>query len=150
MILLLYATFIKADVTDFDFRHIVTFLNNLSTGERNALPNITRPSTRTIEITLSVCPKEDWEYVDGDLLRCWLKRANHPTKKGTQVQFTYVRGNEVEQVSQWVLLYGQREPDELYCWRVAMQQWRRLLVLLAETSKGGRGKTEAGKMLAVL
>ena len=43
VILLLYAKTIKAEVIDFDFRHIVTFLNNLSTGELNALPNITGP-----------------------------------------------------------------------------------------------------------
>jgi hypothetical protein len=83
-----FAQTIKTDVTDFDFRHIVTFLNRLSTAELNALPSLTRPEGRSVEICLRFSYR--LEGPDHGLLRRWLNRASRATKKGTMVDFRYV------------------------------------------------------------
>ncbi|KAK5123166.1 hypothetical protein LTR85_003364 [Meristemomyces frigidus] len=73
---------------DFDFRHIVSFLNRLSEAELQALSSTSTniPSERTITVDLAIsedCPEEP------DYFQRWLNRAGHPTKKGTNIDFQY-------------------------------------------------------------
>ena len=91
----LTAAWLLADVhtvaLDFDFRHIVTFLNRLSEGELDALPNITLPSSRRMVIELIPGVGQYYHTSDRNkLLYRWIRRAAHPTKKGTNVLFEYV------------------------------------------------------------
>ncbi|KAK5675193.1 hypothetical protein LTS10_012269 [Elasticomyces elasticus] len=80
---------IHTNVANYDFRHIVTFMNKLSDEEVRRLPNIKLPQQRSVIITLDV----NWwaGVLDGDveLLRRWLNRAKHPTKRGTEVRYEY-------------------------------------------------------------
>jgi hypothetical protein len=50
--ILLIAGNIEAYVSNFDFRHVVTFINTLSNVELKTLPNITISSRGTIKIDL--------------------------------------------------------------------------------------------------
>ena len=141
----LYAKVIKAEVVDFDFRHIVTFINHLSTAELNALPNVAGPSTRKIEITLCLNPKNEWQPIDSHLLRRWLNRADHPTKKGTKLEFTYLRGPPVHRVSVFGYHYGTQ-----YDWNQTLKRWRMIVLGFVQSSKDGRAKDEAKKIQAAL
>jgi hypothetical protein len=144
----LYAGTIQAEVVDFDFRYIVTFLNRLSAVELNTLPNIAALSTRKIEITLSISPMEEWEFIDSHLLKRWLNRANHPTKKGTQLKFMYVRGAPVESIPKSkhdLLIYGIH-----HAWSLALRKWRKVVDVFVKSSENGRAKDEAKMIQAVL
>jgi len=84
----LYMTtpYIKAHVKDFDFGHIVTFLNKLSDRELNALPTLSIPTQRKLHIHTHIteaCPGNP------EGLQKWLLRCQHPTKKGTRIDVDY-------------------------------------------------------------
>lgn len=83
---------ITAHVKNLDFSHLVTFLNKLSDRELRALPSVNVPSERHILIKLNItdaCPPIS------DMLNRWLLRCEHPTKKGTNLQVSYVvSGNQ--------------------------------------------------------
>ena len=86
-ILLLHARTIEANVRNFDFQHIVTFLNRLSDAEVKALPNTNRRASRHVNISLRfIRPMSDKKVA---LLKRWLNRAGHPTKKGTMLNVSY-------------------------------------------------------------
>ncbi|KAK5123162.1 hypothetical protein LTR85_003360 [Meristemomyces frigidus] len=77
---------VTAYVKDFDFGHVVTFLNKLSAAEMGALSTLTVPTERKVSIKLEVtknCPHNP------ESLHRWLTRCEHPTKKGTQIDVTY-------------------------------------------------------------
>lgn len=84
-----YAGNINAVVKDFDFQHIVTFLNRLSDKEMRLL--VDGPSSRCLNIELSFSSTftGNVESEAFHLLDRWLRRLQHPTKKGTNVLTTY-------------------------------------------------------------
>jgi hypothetical protein len=99
-ILILHASKIEARVNDFNFGPLVTVLNKLSHAEISALPTVTRPGTRRIEVQMVVsCVGKT------RLLRRWLNRAGHGNKKGTMldISYTYNRSasNGVKEVKHW-------------------------------------------------
>jgi hypothetical protein len=130
--LIQFAKAIKTDVIDFDFRHIVTFFNRLSAAELSALPSLTRPDGRSVEISLL------FSYIlnrsDDYLLRRWLNRASSTTKNGTMLDFQYT-----------LALPAQRaiRPG-------AHRHWRRSVASFIAASKDGRAKEEAVKILRTL
>ena len=84
-ILYLCAGELIASVTDFDFQHIVTFINRLSDMElRSLLPTTDVPSSREMSVELIFEDSPDYS-----LLERWVKRMQHPTKKGTNVAISY-------------------------------------------------------------
>ncbi|KAK3700973.1 hypothetical protein LTR37_015679 [Vermiconidia calcicola] len=86
-ILMLHASEIVAKVEEFNFRHLVTFLNRLSDLELKSLSTSAQVSSRTIRIELQM---RNPQVVDLPLLVRWLKRTAHPTKRGTQIEISYV------------------------------------------------------------
>ena len=127
---LLCAKNIQTKVVDFDFRHIVTFINRLSTTEVNALPNATKPGTRRIDVTL-VFSNNPADYY---LLRRWLNRAGHPTKKGTTLDFRYT----LKTPEGFKLLRF-----DIRDYVVKTLEWRRLIHPLPLHAGEGRVKDEA-------
>lgn len=83
--LYLYAPKITARVKNSDFGHVVTFLNRLSDAEMRALPSVQVASNRRVTLELELGS----DRVDYDLLRRWLRRCGHPTKRGTNIGFSY-------------------------------------------------------------
>ena len=127
---LLCAKNIQTKVVDFDFRHIVTFINRLSTSEVNALPNATKPGTRRIDVTLVFSNNPADHY----LLRRWLNRAGHPTKKGTMLDFRYTLKTPEGFKP---LRFDHRD------YVLKTLEWRRLVSPLALYAGEGRAKDEA-------
>lgn len=85
-VLLLHAAEIKTFVEDFDFRHIVTFINRLSNAEVTTLAETARPKQRSLNIKLFIYSDAvKNEY----LLRRWLNRRRSTTKKGTTLNTSY-------------------------------------------------------------
>ena len=86
---------IETTARDFDFRHIVTFLNRLDDAELKTLSSITIPSERRVIIGLVLTEADTILY-----LGRWLNRAAHPTKKGTNLNYEYkiVSGRVVDPV----------------------------------------------------
>lgn len=92
-VLYLCACELIASVKDFDFRHIVTFINRLSDTEMKAiLPTIDTPSLRLMTVELTFEHKLEYgnflspEY---SLLNRWVNRMAYSTKKGTNIAVSY-------------------------------------------------------------
>ena len=141
-ILLLHAGQIEADVTNFNFQHVVTFLNRLSETEVNALPTVVRPTLRTIKISLRV--SNDLAYND-KLLRRWLDRTTHPTKKGTMLDVTYDNAANYFEIS----LSGVSRPIRWLSPKFS-GPWSAALDKYTATQSNGRAKAEAGKIKAAI
>ncbi|KAK3725030.1 hypothetical protein LTR37_000540 [Vermiconidia calcicola] len=84
---MLHASEIVAKVEEFNFRHVVTFFNRLSDLELNSLSASAQVSSRNIRIELQV---RNPVIMDRQLLERWLRRTAHPTKRGTQIEISYV------------------------------------------------------------
>ncbi|KAK5687452.1 hypothetical protein LTS10_001590 [Elasticomyces elasticus] len=96
--LYLNAPLITAQILNFDFAHIVTFLNRLSDHELTALPSQQVPSERQILAKLHIDGPALTERLDR-----WLNRCEHPTKKGTSMVVSYmVHGAGGDPLSPWV------------------------------------------------
>jgi len=86
----LHAAWLLADIhttsLDYDFRHVVTFLNRHNDEEIRALPSKLFPRHRAIVVEI-----EPGSYGDGmpQCLERWLNRFGHPTKEGAQVHFEH-------------------------------------------------------------
>ncbi|KAK0273890.1 hypothetical protein LTR35_012018 [Friedmanniomyces endolithicus] len=86
----LHAAWLLADIhttsLDYDFRHVVTFLNRHNDEEIRALPSKLFPRHRAIVVEI-----EPGSYGDGmpQYLERWLNRFGHPTKEGAQVHFEH-------------------------------------------------------------
>lgn len=88
-----HAPHITAVVKDFDFQHIVTFLNGLSDSELKHLPSVSSTNhQRRITIELRLSSKFNG---DTELLRRWLRRCDDHSKKGSGVDFSYVYKSEL-------------------------------------------------------
>lgn len=77
-----------AEVKNFDFAHVVTFLNRLAQHDLANLPTSHKPAgrrMRTILIISIKCPEE----IDWSKLQRWLNRLDHPHKKGSAIDFEY-------------------------------------------------------------
>ncbi|KAK3070434.1 hypothetical protein LTR53_010476 [Teratosphaeriaceae sp. CCFEE 6253] len=84
---------VRTVVRDFDFRHLVTFLNRLSEVELAALSPSS--SAASASIVLPAHRRVVVELVPhygraAELLMRWINRAAHPTKRGTRVRVEYV------------------------------------------------------------
>ncbi|KAI6842479.1 hypothetical protein KC340_g1712 [Hortaea werneckii] len=78
---------IKTRVTDFNFRHVVRFLNRVPEPKLAFFSTDHAPKSRTILISFFFGPK--WN--EGlPLLRRWYNRFNNPTKRGLNTNFQYV------------------------------------------------------------
>ena len=123
---------IRADIhivsEDFDFRHIVTFLNTLPQDDLSVLPTLGTSSTRKIMVTINVASAR---HCDPTLLRRWLKRAGQKTKKGTDVEYKYRFKKWVKKSTSW--------PN-----RIAGRVW------LATLSLGDRAEEEGERILKAL
>lgn len=82
---------ITAYVEDFDFRHIVTFLNKLSDMEMHELAEGLRAPEMKIVLSFSSTFTDNDCGVEFALLDRWLNRLVHPTKKGTNIVIDYVK-----------------------------------------------------------
>ncbi|KAK1059396.1 hypothetical protein LTR33_013161 [Friedmanniomyces endolithicus] len=97
----LTAPVITAHVQNLDFSHIVTFINQTSDRELNALPSVTGASERRIKVELRMVGR-GWvpcclRRQDLDSLHRWLLRCEHPTKRGADLEVEYeVRGEYVD------------------------------------------------------
>ncbi|KAM3419030.1 hypothetical protein BST61_g4985 [Cercospora zeina] len=95
---LYYAPVLKTVVSKFQFAHVVTFLNHFNDkGLQTFEPGRDRTSLRgrSFVIGLDFNTKNDGVEIEAntdELLR-WLKRFEHPDKKGTLIDFTYVKTN---------------------------------------------------------
>lgn len=128
-ILLVCAKEVKTEVHEYEFRHIVTFINRLSTAELNSMPNINSTPARRIEVTMFFCRMN---FPDGYFLRRWLNRANSTTKKGTELDFTYVLRNDFRDTS---YPYGYR-----------LRNWAQLVADYVDGAEDGRSREEAEKI----
>lgn len=109
-------TMVEAHVLDFDFRHVVTFYNSLDESQLHgfpakeaALPKETAASRLLRErstvggegkmkIVLDFSRGCAWTF---DAVEAWMRRINHPTKKGSKVKVEYeVRSRRV--LGQWI------------------------------------------------
>ena len=77
VILTLVAPGITTTVSDWDFTHIVRFLNRLSDAELKAMPTVKQSSSRKMNIWLRITCHPQHNM---DLLTRWLNRMTHPTK----------------------------------------------------------------------
>lgn len=80
------ASTIHATVLDFDFSHIVRFLNRLTDRELKALPTVALPTQRKFVITLTPT-----KIVNPEKLQTWLLRLEHPSKRGAQIEAEYAK-----------------------------------------------------------
>ncbi|TKA67439.1 hypothetical protein B0A55_09147 [Friedmanniomyces simplex] len=90
----LHAAWLLADIhttaLEYDFRHIVTFLNRHEEEEIRALPSTNLPQHRTIFVEIQPNATHTQSVDDNPkFLKRWLNRAEHPTKKGTRVHYEY-------------------------------------------------------------
>ena len=85
-VLTLCATPIEAVVRDFDFTHVVRFLNRLSARELDTISGVTARSQRVIVIGLRLsenCPRNP------EKLHSWLLRREDLAKNGSEIDFVY-------------------------------------------------------------
>ncbi|KAK5134452.1 hypothetical protein LTR08_006499 [Meristemomyces frigidus] len=80
------ASRITAHVRNFDFGHLVTYLNKLTGRELSALPMLNIPSQRTLEVHVYITQSCS---TNPEGLRKWLRRCLHSTKKGTKMDVQY-------------------------------------------------------------
>lgn len=78
---------ITTKVVDFNFRHIVSFLNRVPEPKLASFQTDHAPTSRTISIYFFFRAK--WN-VGLPLLRRWYNRFNHPYKRGANTGFQYV------------------------------------------------------------
>jgi hypothetical protein len=141
-ILLHHASRIMAEVVNFDFQKVVTFLNRLSDADINALPSTTKSATRPIEIKLTfdqrMCQKKEI------LLKRWLNRAGHPTKKGTTLNISYSLSTCHRLAYIGFPNSNLRRGDALF------SKWREALDTYIKEKKDARAGEEAKKIRAAL
>ncbi|TKA28658.1 hypothetical protein B0A50_02985 [Salinomyces thailandicus] len=82
---------IATTVCNFDFRHLDAFLSRASDAELKSFSTMKAPTRRNIKVELIM------QTFDASILqnlRRWIKRAGHPSKRGTaiDVQYTYLAG----------------------------------------------------------
>jgi hypothetical protein len=135
----LYAKTIKTDVYDFDFRHIVTFINHLSAAELSVMPDITGSNSKSSIVSLNFRPTN---FEDDYLMRRWLNRTKHATKKGTKLDITY----RLRTVQYRPMIDPNRA--RIIAWHSTLEKWRKVLDRFVLTSKNGRSKQESKKILA--
>ncbi|KAI6908473.1 hypothetical protein KC318_g2356 [Hortaea werneckii] len=78
---------INTSVIDFNFRHIVSFLNRVPEPKFATFSTDHAPKSRTISVYFFF--RTAWN-VGLPLLRRWYNRFNHPTKRGANTGFQYV------------------------------------------------------------
>ena len=96
-VLYLSAHEIVARVIDFDFGHIVTFLNRLSKVEMKGLEGIETQSSRKLIVELNFAKttlQNACRYSWLPSLMRWLNRLEHPRKKGTKIDISYIQPHQ--------------------------------------------------------
>lgn len=99
---------ITAVVYDFDYRHVVSFINKLGEHELSALA---MRSGNAMTLEVHVAPVGLYHYklpASGALedtctlqLRSWSKRLQHPTKKGTHLTMGYQMFGQIRDLAWW-------------------------------------------------
>lgn len=77
-----------AEVKNFNFGHVITFLNRMDKRDLDTLPNTHRLSSgrrMIINLIITINPNK----LDCGKLRRWLKRLQRPEKKGSTLLFEY-------------------------------------------------------------
>lgn len=142
-ILLLHAPAIHTTVIDYDFRHIVTFLNRLTAAELDSLPTLSSSATRKITIRLQF-RRLDFrrKKVDATLLKRWWNRIAHPTKNGAMLDYKYtVHLSEPCPRLVWPTRWFRM--NQLHIWEAAVNR-------IVAGKKEGRMKEEAVKICKAL
>lgn len=95
---------ITAVIHDFDYRHVISFLNKLGEHEVRAL-SVESERNMIFEThvdTVSVNRRKgDLGIGDAPKLESWLRRLEHPTKKGTQLAISHVMLGDQNDMSWW-------------------------------------------------
>ncbi|KAK4543648.1 hypothetical protein LTR36_005293 [Oleoguttula mirabilis] len=84
---------------NFDFRHIVTYLNRLSQVEIEKLSPDDEPPERSTSILLLV--KDDYDRMT-PYLGLWVNRVELPSKRGTKIDFQYAVSSTA---SNWIMTF---------------------------------------------
>ena len=121
-ILILNAPKIQIEVTNFDFRHAVTFINRLSTIELSTLPTFTTPSTRKIEVMLIISKGATKNQA---LLRRWLNRAGNTTKKGTSLDISYKLVRSHPACFRWAAGYIVTDDPVCFDWVIVLDVYKK-------------------------
>lgn len=143
---------ITATVKDFDFQHVVTFLNRLQDSQLDRRPSGSSKSKRTITVELRLTPKYNG---DKDLLRRWLRRFERSTKACSAVDICYVYASEAtpsDAVAAVTPLIGQPGP---WLWLGPSDGWIRTwqsgyLERLWQDTEDERKKIEIGRIVQAL
>ena len=83
---------IIARVVDFDFAHVITFINNLAERARNTLPHINPSSTRNIVVLLVLKKNQIERGLDHAAeyrLEWWFTHLQTPTRTGAGTNVSY-------------------------------------------------------------
>ncbi|KAK5168264.1 uncharacterized protein LTR77_006833 [Saxophila tyrrhenica] len=135
---------IRTEMRNFDYSHVVNFLNRLNDVDLYGLSNAETPTSRLINIRLVLTrlPKYDRE----SLLR-WLKRLEHPTKRGAEIVTTVdVSDNSLDAISKRWLGGDHIETTRLRLRDSARELDRSFLIKL----KDGRAKKEVRSILTAV
>lgn len=128
---------IHTSVMNFDFTHIVTFLNRLPDAEMRTLPMSSTAAKRSIIVELwftwnSTRQIEARPYSPPHMLGRWLNRLEHPTKRGVNVDLHY------------------RLPEDRIYLSQRPSVWTRGMQTVVAGMAAGRRKEELAKILAQL
>lgn len=109
-ILYLRAPIVKASIENFDFRHIVTFLNTLSDHELNSMRGVKSEPSIILELDMGASPlpkggdsSGGFGIGDALYLEQWLRRLQHPAKKGTRLNIIYVAIGSYFELVPWLI-----------------------------------------------
>lgn len=123
---------IEARAYNFDFRHIVTLLNRLSSTELDSMSTFLKATHKKFRVTVHLPNKPPKLYYNDELLRRWLKRAGQAHKKGALIDFRYefISGPDFASTP----------------WAIEREKWEDFFDEMIETCTVGRMRVEAMKM----
>lgn len=96
-------------VQNFDFSHVIAFLDNLSPAALARLVETTRNTSREfrIDITITEYPPTDDQNQSSNL-QIWLDYFDNPTNKGTDIRFAY---SMIRNITGYVRSIDDEHPD---------------------------------------
>ncbi|KAK3056309.1 hypothetical protein LTR09_002816 [Extremus antarcticus] len=152
-VLALSAKRISADVQNFDFAHIITFLNKLNDGEEESLNGAQQPGSRTIEINLTLSNPVGCNM---DQLTRWLTRFDDPAKRGVQLttsvtltEQSYVRAYDYEEHHGGIYFNGYSHYNRVVSWS-RLNGWKGYLDNRAKLFEECKAKEELEKIVEAI
>lgn len=127
---------LRASILNFNFGHIITFLNKLSSGHLGQFKSSEHLSLPPRRLMFELHFKSVGFYSGGADLQRWLKRVEHPEKKGAQIRFEYKAHLSWWEVDETEPLFG----DWGGSWRHVLQN----------TMPGKRSEEERKKIVEAL